>query len=365
MEAQQILNSCLKKPYVDIETSIADLENFYTQLTGYSHPFSVQPDDVAPEQRIHFLCRQISKELDFKVAPFYFQVMMDVFLSCVKRGENMYVDRMIDMFIESLDYLPNDIPIGVLFGGSESLYEKRVIPFVKMFNPQAMPKVTESVRNLGARIQSKELLPDLTDSERAECVNLIQGTFDSMQERANYVQEHSVVKLFQNKPEIVNHIRKSASELTLSPAVGIFKFMDFDDEMDYMNSAVAVFTEEHMAFIPKRMSDGLFKKAGKTFSWRMTSVASLSVGSEHSVVHFGYDSNNWQKIHLTWTFKGGTVITSTICSGMSKDESRTFFNQRINPLLGQLANYFPVTLDGGHIERSSGYRTSIGFGVWF
>lgn len=364
MEAQQLLDSCLKKPYVDYSTSREDLENFYKQLTGSEFPFIMRSDEQVPAQRIHSLCREFTK-LDFRGAPLYFRVVLDMMVSCLEQQDNMYVIRMVEMFIESLDDIPSYVPVGLLFGDSDSPYQQSVVPFVKDFHHQALPGVTDAVKDFSSRIASKELMPNLTDDERSTCVELIRGSFEALDEKAKYIEEHSVTKLFKNNSELVNHIKRSASELTLSPAVGVFKFMDFDDDMDYMNSAVAVFTEEYMAFIPKRMSDGLFKKAGKTFTWRLTSVASLSVGTERSVVHFGYDSNNWQKINLTWTFRGGTVITTTICSGMSKDESQTFYNQRIQPLLGQLANYFPVTLDGGHVERSSGYRTSISFGVWF
>ena len=342
METQQLLDSCLKKPYVDYSTSIADLENFYKQLAGSEYPFIMQSGEQVPTKRIKDLCRVLLK-LDFKGAPLYSRVILDMIVSCLEQGDSMYVIRMIEMFIESLDDIPDLVAVGLLFGDSGSPYQQSVVPFVTSF---------------------KELMPGLTDVERSKCVDLIRGSFEALDEKAKYIEEHSVTQLFKNKPEIVSHIKKNAYELTQSPAVGIFKFMDFDDDMDYMNSAIAVFTEEHMAFLPKKMNDGIFKKAGRTLTWRLSSVVSLSVGTEHSVVHFGYDSNHWEKIHLTWTFRGGTVITTTICSGMSKDESRTFFNQRIQPLLGQLANYFPVTLDGGHIERSSGYRTSISFGVW-
>jgi hypothetical protein len=363
METQQLLDLCLKKPYVDYSTSIADLENFYKQLTGSEYPFLMQSGEQVPTKRIKDLCRILIK-LDFKGAPLYSRVVLDMIVSCLEQGDNMYVIRMVEMFVESLDYIPSYVPVGLLFGDSESPYQQSVVPFVKNFHPQAMPVVTDAVNAFSARIASKELMPSLTDVERSKCVDLIRGSFEALDEKAKYVEEHSVTHLFKNKPEIVSHIKNNAYDLTQSPAVGIFKFMDFDDDMDYMNSAIAVFTEEHMAFLPKKLTDGIFKKAGRTFTWRLSSVVSLSVGTEHSVVHFGYDSNNWEKIHLTWTFRGGTVITTTICSGMSKDESRTFFNQRIQPLLGQLANYFPVTLDGGHIERSSGYRTSVSFGVW-
>ena len=364
MEPQQLVDSCLKKPFVDYSSSRDDLGNFYKQLTGHEYPFVMLPGEQVPTKRIHSHIREFTK-LDFKGAPLYYQVILDMMVSCVEQGDNMYVIRMVEMFIESLDDIPSYIPVGLLFGDADSPYQQSVVKFVKDYHPKAMPTVTEAVKNLSVRIASKELMPSLTDAERAVCVQRIQDSFEALEEKAKFIEEHSVTKLFKNKPEVVSYIKSNASELTLSPAVGVFKFMDFDDDMDYMNSAIAVFTEEHMAFLPKRMSNGVFKKAGRSYSWRLTSVVSLSVGSEHSVVHFGYDSNNWEKIHLTWTFRGGTVITTTICSGMSKDESRTFYNQRIHPLLGQLANYFPVTLDGGHIERSSGYRTSISFGVWF
>lgn len=364
MEAQQLLDSCLKKPYVDYSTSRNDLEDFYKQLTGSEFPFIMRSDEQVPTQRIHSLIREFTK-LDFRGAPLYFRVVLDMIVSCIEQEDMMYVLRMVDMFIESLDDIPSYVPVGLLFGDSESPYQKSVVKFVRDFHPKAMTTVTDAVKNFSSRIVSKELMPNLSDIERSKCIELIQASLEALEEKSKYIEEHSVTKLFKNKPEVVSYIKSNAYDLTLSPVVGVFKFMDFDDDMDYMNSAIAVFTEEHMAFLPKRMSNGIFKKAGSSFSWRLTSVVSLSVGSEHSVVHFGYDSNNWEKIHLIWTFRGGTVITTTICSGMSKDESRTFFNQRIHPLLGQLANYFPVTLDGGHVERSSGYRTSISFGVWF
>lgn len=364
MEAQQLLNSYLKKPYVDYSDSLADLVNFYKELGGSEYPFMMQPGEQVPTKRIHELCREFTK-LDFKGAPLYYRVVIDMMASCLEQGDSMYVIRMVEMFTESLNDIPSYVPVGLLFGDADSPYQQSVVPFVKNFNAPAMPGVTDAVKRFSSRIESKELMPSLTEVERAKCIDLVRGSFEALEEKAKFIEEHSVTNLFKNKPEIVSHIKKNAYDLTQSPAVGVYKFMDFDDDMDYMNSAVAIFTEEHMAFLPKKMTDGIFKKAGKTFSWKLTSVVSLSVGTEHSVVHFGYDSNNWEKIHLTWTFRGGTVITTTICSGMSKDESRTFFNQRISPLLGQLAHYFPVTLDGGHIERSSGYRTSISYGIWF
>ena len=371
MEPQQLLDSCLKKPFVDYSSSRDDLRNFYKQLTGHEYPFMMLPGEQVPTQRIHNHIREFTK-LDFKGAPLYSQVILDMIVSCVEQGDIMYVIRMAEMFIESLDDMPSYIPVGLVFGDGESPYQQSVVPFMKHLGPKGMPTVTEAVKNFSSRIASKELMPSLKDAERAVCVQRIQDSFEALEEKAKQdaiaakkMEELSVIKLFKNKPELVSYIKSNAYNVTLSPAVGVYKFMDFDDDMDYMNSAIAVFSEKHMAFIPKKITDGLFKKAGRAYTWSLDSVVSLSVGTEHSVVHFGYDSNNWQKLHLTWTFRGGDVITTTICSGMSKDESRTFYNQRIHPLLEQLANYFPVTLDGGHIERSSGYRTTIGFGVWF
>ena len=371
MEPQQLVDSCLKKPFVDYATSRADLEDFYIQLTGYEYPFVKRANETVPTDRIHWHIRDFTK-LDFRGAPLYSRVILDMIVSCVEQGDSMYVIRMSEMFIESLDDMPNYIVVGLLFGDGESPYQQSVVPFMKRLGPKGMSTVTEAVKNFSARIASKELMPSLTDAERTVCVQRIQDSFEALEEKAKQdavvakqIEELSVIKLFQNKPALVSYIKSNAYNVTLSPAVGVYKFMDFDDDMDYMNSAIAVFSEKHMAFIPKKITDGLFKKAGRAYTWSLDSVVSLSVGSERSVVHFGYDSNTWQKIHLTWTFRGGDVITTTICSGMSKDESRTFYNHRIHPLLGQLANYFPVTLDGGHIERSSGYRTSISFGVWF
>ena len=365
MENADLVNTYLNVPYEGVISLLTNLRGFYKELTGYENPFLIQPDDVTPEQRIHFLCRTVTKELDLQGTPAYFQIVTDLFKGSLQQGEMMYAPRMVDMFIESLKSIPDDISLSSLFEGSDCGYELYILPYIQKHRREDLPRVTGSIAELRDEILRKEALSGISDEERSKSVEVLNSRVGAAEARAQEVEAHSVEKLFKNQPNVIANIRKNAPELLTSPCIGLFKFMDFEDEMDYVNSAIAIFTEDNMAFIPKRLSDGLFKKAGKNYSWSLSSIESLSIGDEHSRVNFGFDSNDWQKIHLTWRFKGGSVITSTICSGMSRDESQTFFNQRVLPLLQQLANYFPVKLDGGHIERTSGYRTVMSYGVWF
>jgi hypothetical protein len=364
MSNQELVNTHLKKSYVDISTLLEGLRGFYLQLTKYEQPFLVQSDDVAPAQRIHFLCREVVKELDFRGTPAYFQIVIDMFKAALEHGEMMYAPRMVDMFLESLEDLPDDVTLSYLFEGEDSAYDTFILPFIQRHRREDLPRVLTKLGEIKSKIESKALLLKLSDSERSKVTEILNSRIGKVEARAQEVSERSVEKIFAKSPDVLTNIRKNVPELLTSPCVGVYKFMDFDDDMDYMNSAIAIITEDNIALIPKKLNDSLFKKAGKNHSWSLDSIQSLRVGDEHSRVHFGFDSNDWQKIHLSWTLKGGLVITTTICSGMSRDEGQSFFNQRVRPLLGELANHFPVTLDGGHIESTSGYRTAISFGVW-
>jgi hypothetical protein len=67
MEPQQLVDSCLKKQFVDYSTSRDELQDFYKQLTGHEYPFVMLPGEQCPRKEFTLtsgnLQSLISKEL--------------------------------------------------------------------------------------------------------------------------------------------------------------------------------------------------------------------------------------------------------------------------------------------------------------
>lgn len=380
---QDLVEKHLKKPYTGVDASNKNLEDFLLEATESSNPFEVIPGE--PANRIHFLLRQFAKECDFNGSPEYYLVVTQMMGGALAIQDNMYGARIGDMYFEALKSMVSVDSISIHFSrfhNEKSQYERVVVPFfesgyAKSLNnldrveelKSEVKKLYElSIRNDGLEAKSSDhrdlAVKSLTEMFAAEKA-LEEAKEMAAEERKAFAAEHSIEKRFAGHTQVIEYLRKNGSGFLQEPCIGVFKFMDFEDEMDYLNSAWAIFTDRNLLFVPKKIGGGIFKKSSQLNVYKLSAIRSLSVSDEHSVVHFGFDSNNWLKLHLSFTFKTGEVLTATICTGMTSDESQTYFNQRTYPLLQVLANYFPVSMSGEHIESSSGYTTSIGFGVWF
>lgn len=92
-------------------------------------------------------------------------------------------------------------------------------------------------------------------------------------------------------------------------------------------------------------------------------VDHLSLGSAHHTQYSGFVSNDSNYWTLAIICKDGSVFERYISLGSSErqiNESR----QRLTHTFQYLANFFPVTVDGGHAESSDGYVTTMSYGVW-
>lgn len=89
----------------------------------------------------------------------------------------------------------------------------------------------------------------------------------------------------------------------------------------------------------------------------------LSLGTAHHVQYSGFtsaDENYWTVAIVT---VDGAVYERYIALG-TNEKDMNHSRQRLTHTFEYLANFFAVTVDGGHAESSDGYTTSIGYGVW-
>jgi hypothetical protein len=89
----------------------------------------------------------------------------------------------------------------------------------------------------------------------------------------------------------------------------------------------------------------------------------LSLGTAHHVQYSGFTSSEANYWTLAIITTDGAVYERYLALGNGEkqiNESR----QRLTHIFQYLANFFTVTVDGGHAESSDGYTTTMSYGVW-
>lgn len=94
-----------------------------------------------------------------------------------------------------------------------------------------------------------------------------------------------------------------------------------------------------------------------------SNVDHLSLGSAHHTQYSGFVSNDSNYWTLAIICKDGSVFERYISLG-SNERQINDSRQRLTHTFQYLANFFTVTMDGGHAESSDGYVTTMSYGVW-
>jgi hypothetical protein len=230
----------------------------------------------------------------------------------------------------------------------EPQYAKQFAGFVK----EIIPEVQDAASKAGLKAFKDALLTATPNEKKAPVAATQSLTL------AN-ASKTTVAKAFESDTKLIKHLTKYVpAALELKYITNIWGSSD-----PTHNSDAIIFTDQHLLIVGAGYGGWLDGGTSTDVFIPVQNIDHLALGSAHHVQYSGFtssDSNYWTVAIIT---TDGAVYERYISLGSGEkqiNESR----QRLTKTFQYLSNFFTVTVDGGHVESTDGYTTTMSYGVW-
>lgn len=249
---------------------------------------------------------------------------------------------------------------------AEDWAREQIVDFLMDFNPDYAETLADYV---------KERLADTKDSEekaslktfRADLITATPGEGKSIATTgassglavlANSGDE-TVAHAFADNKKLIKHLTSYVpAALDLKYITNLWGSTDPEKGEDLI-----IFTNLHLLMVGTGFGGWLDGGTSGDAYIPNQNIDHLSLGTAHHVQYSGFTSSEGNYWTLAIITTDGAVYERYIALGSNEkqiNESR----QRLTHIFQYLANFFTVTVDGGHAETSDGYTTTMSYGVW-
>jgi hypothetical protein len=261
------------------------------------------------------------------------------------------------------DFILNAIPLGI--GGYFKHDDNRevTLDFLLQGAPGYISSVISGLKDVIAEVDDPEYKAPLKMLKEA----LATGTPSSASEPeppsglallANSGNQ-TIAQAFSENAKLIKHLTNHLpAALQLKYITNLWGSTEPENGEDAI-----IFTNRHVLIVAKGFGGWLDGGSYQDVYISNENIDHLSLGTAHHVQYSGFtssDSNYWTLAIIT---TDGAVYERYIALG-SNEKQINDSRQRLTSTFKYLANFFTVTVDGGHAESSDGYTTSIGYGVW-
>lgn len=261
------------------------------------------------------------------------------------------------------DYILNAYPGNVgLWFGDEGIRDQ-TLDFILNYQPQYAKQIAGYVKDMIPEVEDPASKAGLKAFKDA-LLTATPGTKSAPVAKSQSLSlanasSTTVAKAFSSDAKLIKHLTKYV------PAALDLKYITnlwASDEPTH-NSGAMIFTDQHLLIVAPGYGGWLDGGTSGDIFIPNQNIDHLALGSAHHVQYSGFtssDSNFWTVAIIT---TDGAVYERYISLGSGEkqvNESR----QRLTKTFQYLSNFFTVTVDGGHVESTDGYTTTMSYGVW-
>jgi hypothetical protein len=169
----------------------------------------------------------------------------------------------------------------------------------------------------------------------------------------------TVAQAFSNNSKLIKHLT------TYVPAALDLKYITnlWGSVEPEKGEDAIIFTNLHLLLVAKGFGGWLDGGTSEDAYIPNQNIDHLSLGTAHHVQYSGFTSSDSSYWTLAIVTTDGSVYERYIALG-SGEKQINEARQRLTHTFEYLANFFTVTVDGGHAESSDGYTTTMSYGVW-
>lgn len=169
----------------------------------------------------------------------------------------------------------------------------------------------------------------------------------------------TVAQAFSNNSKLIKHLT------TYVPAALDLKYITnlWGSVEPEKGEDAIIFTNLHLLLVAKGFGGWLDGGTSEDAYIPNQNIDHLSLGTAHHVQYSGFTSSDSSYWTLAIVTTDGAVYERYIALG-SGEKQINEARQRLTHTFEYLANFFTVTVDGGHAESSDGYTTTMSYGVW-
>jgi hypothetical protein len=169
----------------------------------------------------------------------------------------------------------------------------------------------------------------------------------------------TVAQAFSENKKLIKHLTNYApAALDLKFVTNLWASVEPEKGEDAI-----IFTNQHLLIVGTGFGGWLDSGTTNDAYIPVQNIDHLSLGSAHHVQYSGLVSNDSNYWTLAIICTDGSVYERYISLG-SNEKAINDARQRLTHTFQYLANFFTVTMDGGHAESSDGYVTTMSYGVW-
>lgn len=169
----------------------------------------------------------------------------------------------------------------------------------------------------------------------------------------------TVAQAFSNNSKLIKHLT------TYVPAALELKYITnlWGSAEPEKGEDAIIFTNLHLLLVAKGFGGWLDGGTSEDAYIPNQNIDHLSLGTAHHVQYSGFTSSDSSYWTLAIVTTDGAIHERYIALG-SNEKQINEARQRLTHTFQYLANFFTVTVDGGHAESSDGYTTTMSYGVW-
>lgn len=254
--------------------------------------------------------------------------------------------------------------LGVWF--AEDWARDQVVDFLMDFNPDYAETLADYVKerlaetnDAGEKAALKTFRADLITATPGQSKAAATSAVSAGVSALASAGTETVAQAFSNDSKLIKHFSKFVS------AALEYKFItNLWGSTDPAKGAdPIIFTDQFLILVGAGYGGWLDGGYSADTFIHVQNIDHLSLGTAHHVQYSGFTSSEGNYWTLAVITHDGAVYERYIALGNGEkqiNESR----QRLTHTFQYLANFFTVTVDGGHAESSDGYTTTMSYGVW-
>lgn len=249
---------------------------------------------------------------------------------------------------------------------AEDWARDQIVDFLMDFNPDYAETLADYVKermadtsDAGEKAALKTFRADLITATPGES-RAVAATSDSsgLATLANSGDE-TVAAAFANDKKLIKHFTSHVpAALDLKFILNLWGSSDPSKGSDLI-----IFTNLHLMLIGPGYGGWLDGGTSGDVYIPNQNIDHLSLGTAHHVQYSGFTSSEANYWTLAIITTDGAVYERYIALGNGEKQINDS-RQRLTHTFQYLANFFTVTVDGGHAESSDGYTTTMSYGVW-
>ena len=284
---------------------------------------------------------------------------------CILLDDYSKPDSLVTAIGFYIDYV--DIDYLKFFGYKYGIGEP-ISEFIIGYRPESAIDIASSLEKRVSQLTDQNQRTDL----KKLIAKLRPAKLDNSQERSSVqAQERSAEHSFgwqslknirgvkisealKNENKIIKHLAKYLPDVL--DQTYVMNIWAFDPQAKF---EAVVLTDDYLLLIPT----GTTAWVSSVNAIPVKEIKRISLGTKHNQHYSGYTSQSYHSWIFSIMLYDGQIFERSLPLGSLEKQMNTK-RRELTSVFEYLSNFFEITLDGGHVESTSGYTIRPSFGVW-